>query len=217
VITKESIFEAIINAKDRGVNKTDLGIRKRSVKETIEKILSELEGEEKIVHKGSRYFMPEFATPTKKILKGKSYDSQIKELLKDYVKRGELQDAYSKIAHLKEEIERAFDYVNDIYFGMKKRSLLKIALPTNDDLLIIYDNINALGHYGDSVPIPLFKDEVVKKFNINEDKLNEILLSLDDDGTIYLQTADRPDELKDKDRGIKFQERFLYFVTWVKR
>jgi hypothetical protein len=79
----------------------------------------------------------------------------------------------------------------------------------------VYDELNAINHYGDSVPVPVFKDAVKKKLNISDDEIEKTLLDLDTEEVLYLQTLDRPSDFSDSDRGIKFEGRILYFITWM--
>jgi len=80
----------------------------------------------------------------------------------------------------------------------------------------VYEDLNITHHFGNSVPIPIFKDEVKKHTNISDEEIDKILLDLDSKEIIYLQTLDRPSDFSDSDRGIKFQGRTLYFITWHK-
>jgi excisionase family DNA binding protein len=81
----------------------------------------------------------------------------------------------------------------------------------------IYDELNAVRRFGDSVPVPIFKDEVKKHVAISDEEIDKILLDLDSKEIIYLQTLDRPQDFEDSDRGVKFQGRILYFITWTKK
>jgi excisionase family DNA binding protein len=81
----------------------------------------------------------------------------------------------------------------------------------------VYEDLNVTHHFGDSVPIPIFKDEVKKHVTISDEEIDKILLDLDSKEIIYLQTLDRPQDFKDSDRGIKFGGRVLYFITWTKQ
>ncbi len=221
MITKESVFKAIEEAKATGLAKSKIDGYKKN-KELVMRSITELENEGKIKQKGARYYLPEFAIAKKRLAKTTTAKlSSIETPLKDYVKRKELEDLLSEIfnrlASLKEQVDRAFDYINDIYVEMKKSVPTLKEAPTDEDFRIIYDNLNTLGHFGNSVPVPLFKDEVMKKFKITEEDINHALLDLDKEEIIYLQTADKPEELEDKNRGIKFQGKFLYFITWTKR
>jgi len=80
----------------------------------------------------------------------------------------------------------------------------------------VYEDLNVARHFGDSVPVPTFKDEVKKHINISDEEIEKTLLDLDSKEIIYLQTLDRPSDFGDSDRGIKFQGRILYFITWTK-
>jgi len=81
----------------------------------------------------------------------------------------------------------------------------------------VYEDLNVARHFGDSVPIPIFKDEVKKRINISDEEIEKTLLDLDSKEIIYLQTLDRPSDFSDSDRGIKFQGRILYFITWMNK
>jgi|GEM_PF-6049611 len=93
-------------------------------------------------------------------------------------------------------------------------------IPKEEALRLIfkkaYEDLNVARHFGDSVPVPIFKDEVKKHINISDEEIDKILLDLDSKEIIYLQTLDRPSDFSDSDRGIKFQGRTLYFITWHK-
>jgi len=97
----------------------------------------------------------------------------------------------------------------------------KNLIPRNEGLKAIfkriYDELNAVHHFGDSVPVPNFKDEVKKHINISDEEIDKVLLDLDTKEVLYLQTLDRPQDFKDSDRGIKFEGRILYFITWMKK
>ena len=81
----------------------------------------------------------------------------------------------------------------------------------------VYEDLNITHHFGDSVPIPMFKDEVKKRINISDEEIDKILLDLDSKEIIYLQTLDNPGDFSDSNRGIKFEGRVLYFITWTKK
>ena len=93
-------------------------------------------------------------------------------------------------------------------------------IPKEDALKVIfkkvYEDLNVTHHFGDSVPIPIFKDELKKHINISDEEIDKILLDLDAKEALYLQTLDRPQDFEDSDRGVKFQGRILYFITWHK-
>ena len=93
-------------------------------------------------------------------------------------------------------------------------------IPKDEALKVIfrkvYEDLNVTHRFGDSVPIPIFKDEVKKHTNISDEEIDKILLDLDSKEIIYLQTLDRPSDFSDSDKGIKFQGRTLYFITWHK-
>jgi len=94
-------------------------------------------------------------------------------------------------------------------------------IPKDEALKVIfrkvYEDLNVTHRFGDSVPIPEFKDEVKKHTNISDEEIDNFLLDFDNKEIIYLQTLDRPQDFKDSDRGIKFEGRILYFITWMKK
>jgi len=94
-------------------------------------------------------------------------------------------------------------------------------IPKDEALKVIfrkaYEDLNITHHFGDSVPVPVFKDEVKKHINISDEEIDKILLDLDSKEIVYLQTLDRPSDFSDSDRGIKFEGRVLYFITWTKK
>jgi len=73
------------------------------------------------------------------------------------------KDVIARLNELKNQIDRAYEYIDDIFIYMKTtagestKTLLQV-----DELRIIYDNLNTSYNFGDSVPIPLFKDEIMK-------------------------------------------------------
>lgn len=221
-LTKESIIEKIAKKGDKGATKSE--IYKGKNKEEFEKLLSELLNEGKIIKKGSRFSLKDSSNTLPIEAKKEEY-VKLEVLLKlqdDYLKfkkeaENEIKELRGLIYQLKESLDRAYDYINDVFLYMKEELGVKRDTPNVEDLRIIYDNLNAIHNFGDSVPVPVFKDEVIKKFNISEDEINKILLELDEKEIIYLQTLDRPNEVKDSDRGIKFEGRVLYFITWMKK
>jgi len=94
-------------------------------------------------------------------------------------------------------------------------------IPKDEALKVIfrkvYEDLNATRHFGDSVPVPIFKDEVKKHVAISDEEIDKILLDLDSKEIIYLQILDNQGDFSDSDRGIKFQGRVLYFITWIKK
>jgi len=97
----------------------------------------------------------------------------------------------------------------------------KNLIPRDEGLKAIfkrtYDEMNAINRFGDSVPVPIFKDEVKKHVAISDEEIDKILLDLDSKEIIYLQTLDNPGDFSDSNRGVKFQGRILYFITWMKK
>jgi len=94
-------------------------------------------------------------------------------------------------------------------------------IPKDEALKVIfrkvYEDLNVTHHFSDSVPVPIFKDEVKKYINISDKEIEKTLLDLDSKAIIYLQILDNPGDFSDSDRGIKFQGRILYFITWTKK
>jgi predicted site-specific integrase-resolvase len=81
----------------------------------------------------------------------------------------------------------------------------------------VFDELNLINNYGNSVPVPAFKEAVKKYLDISDEDIDKVLLDLDTQEVIYLQTLDRPAEFQDSDKGIKFGDRVLYFITWQEK
>jgi len=81
----------------------------------------------------------------------------------------------------------------------------------------VFDELNLTRNYGNSVPVPAFKEAVKKYLDISDEDIDKVLLDLDTQEVIYLQTLDRPAEFQDSDKGIKFGDRVLYFITWQEK
>jgi hypothetical protein len=100
------------------------------------------------------------------------------------------------------------------------KTTMGYVIPKEEALKVIfrkvYEDLNVARHFGDSVPVPIFKDEVKKHVAISDEEIDKALLDLDSKEIIYLQTLDRPSDFSDSDRGVKFQGRILYFITWHK-
>jgi excisionase family DNA binding protein len=98
------------------------------------------------------------------------------------------------------------------------KTMTGYVIPKEEALKVIfrkvYEDLNVTHRFGDSVPVPVFKDEVRKHVTISDEEIDKALLDLDSKEIIYLQTLDRPSDFSDSDRGIKFQGRILYFITW---
>jgi len=201
VITKEFVLKKIQAAGIKGVTKSEIaGEEKDSQK--IEKYMKELIKEGKVIKKGGRFYL-----------------SGVKPE-KNYITRGEfeelLQDVFALISNLNERLDRVYEYIDDIFISLKSE-VSTMAEPSVDDLRIIYDNLNANFSFRDSVPVPIFKDDVMGKFSVSEERLNSLLLNLDKKEVIYLQSCGKQDEPKDKDRGIKSGNKILYYITWIKK
>jgi hypothetical protein len=67
----------------------------------------------------------------------------------------------------------------------------------------VYDDVNLKINAGDSVSIKNFKDELKKVIQLSEEEVNKILLALDDEEVLHLQTVDNPGELTEEDRKLQ--------------
>ncbi|MCD6427480.1 MAG: hypothetical protein J7L03_05240 [Caldisericaceae bacterium] len=206
--SKEDLLEEIANAGKEGITLTKLVGRKRKDMAVGKELLGELIELKKIVKKGSRFYLAGIK-PTRKRKK------------KNYVTREELEgileEVYKDIALLKDRIDRAFEYVDEVFLETRSR-VRKKNLPEISDMQIAYDNVNRKENAGDSVPISSFKKELRRMgFEFDEDELNEKLLELDRKEIIYLQIANNPDELPNKEYGIQSDRGFLFYITWIKR
>ena len=216
MLTKETFLQKIVESGEKGITKSALYRGKE--KETFENIIKELLSEGKIVEKNRRLFAKEalkLATP-KPMKEEIVTQSEIQSLKNEFA--AFKKDVIARLNELKIQIDRAYEYIDDIFIYMKTtagestKTLLQV-----DELRIIYDNLNTSYNFGDSVPIPLFKDEIMKKYKVSEEELNTMLLDLDNKEIIHLQTIDDPEDFADSNRGIKFENRIFYFITWMKR
>jgi len=129
----------------------------------------------------------------------------------DKILEKELAEINKKISDLKGQIDRIYEYVDEIFILHRKEQS-----PNEEEMRIVYDNINIKGNFENSVPIYLFKDELKKKFNINEEALNEKIIALDEKEIIYLRAADK--EIENPSQCIKSKNgKLLYYITWMKR
>jgi hypothetical protein len=80
----------------------------------------------------------------------------------------------------------------------------------------VYDEVNLKTNAGNSVKIKDFKNELKKVSNLKDDEIDEILLKLDDDDILHLQTADAPNDLPEEERkaSISFEGRIFAYITW---
>ncbi|MBP8613121.1 MAG: hypothetical protein KBI30_03920 [Candidatus Atribacteria bacterium] len=217
MLTKETFLQKIVESGEKGITKSALYRGKE--KETFENIIKELLSEGKIVEKNRRLFAKEalkLATP-KPMKEEIVTQSEIQSLKNEFA--AFKKDVIARLNELKNQIDRAYEYIDDIFIYMKTttagestKTLLQV-----DELRIIYDNLNTSYNFGDSVPIPLFKDEIMKKYKVSEEELNTMLLDLDNKEIIHLQTIDDPEDFADSNRGITFENRIFYFITWMKR
>jgi len=218
---KEEILKKIEENGSEGITKSDLKKRfKKVTSEELDKIIEELLKEGKIEknNRGRLFIKIEKLPLGKELPKYVSYEEfeKFKKEVYETIKK-EVDAIKNRFSEIKNEIDRAYDYISDVFIYMKEEKGVKKDKPTVDDLRMIYDNLNAIYNFGDSVPVPIFKDEVMKKFNISEEEVDNLLLDLDSKEIIYLQTLDNPQDFSDSNRGIKFEGRVLYFITWMKK
>ncbi len=209
--SKEDVLEIIANAKENGATLTEIaGTRSKKGREYIKEILEELINDKLIVKKNkSRFVLPQYKKTKKKTVK-------------NYVTREELEgivnEIYKDLAKLNDKIDRAFEYIDEVFLQMKKEKKSVSKLPDREEMLIAYDNVNRKENAGDSVPIPDFKRELRRMgFTFTDQEINELLLNLDKAEIIYLQQANDPETLEEKDKGIKTERGILFYITWIKR
>ena len=217
MLTKETVLKKIVDNGEKGTTKSALYRGKE--KETFENIIKELLSEGKIVEKNRRLFAKEalkLATP-KPVKEEITIQSEIQSLKNEFA--AFKKETIERLNELKNQIDRAYEYIDDIFIYMKTTSASESTktLLQVDELRIMYDNLNAVYNFGDSVPIPLFKDEIMKKYKVSEEELDKMLLDLDNKEIIHLQTIDDPEDFADSNRGITFENRIFYFITWMKR
>jgi excisionase family DNA binding protein len=101
--------------------------------------------------------------------------------------------------------------------GMKMRAQYVIPKEEAFELIFkkVYDDVNLKINAGDSVSIKNFKDELKKVIQLSEEEVNKILLALDDEEVLHLQTVDNPGELTEEERkvAIEFNGRTLFYIT----
>lgn len=208
--SKEKIIEFIKKSGKNGATLTSIAeTTKRSSLEYIltKQLLNDLISEKKIEKSHSRYYI----VGIRKHKKARS----------KYVTRNELeeviQQVYKDIATLKAQIDRAFEYVDEVFLSVRQHKPLT-TLPTEQDMQIAYDNVNQRENAGDSVPLPDFKRELEKMgFKFSDEEINKKLLDMDKAEIIYLQQANDPEELEEKEKGIQTDRGFLFYITWIKR
>jgi hypothetical protein len=124
-----------------------------------------------------------------------------------------LSEINKKISDLKEQIDRVYEYVDEIFLFERRNQF-----PNDEEMRIVYDNLNVKGNFEDSIPIYLFKNELKKKFNITEEELNKKIIELDKREIIYLTASGETEETKKSERYIKSKNGDLfYYITWRKR
>ena len=125
----------------------------------------------------------------------------------------ELGEINKKISNLKEQIDRIYEYVDEIFILRRKGQP-----PNEEEMRIIYDNINTQGSFKESMPLYIFKDELKKKFNISEEGLNEKIIELNKREIIHLRSADKSEKIKEPEHCIKSKNgKLFYYITWMKR
>lgn len=208
--SKEDILEIIANAKEKGITLTGIaGTRKKKETAPVKDILGKLVTSGKITKSGNRFF-----------LSGVKKKRQRKT--KNYITREEVEgivgEIYKDMAHLKDQIDRAFEYVDEIFLNLRSKKEKASKLPSGEEMLIAYDNVNRRENAGDSVPIPDFKKELKKMgFTFEDEEINKKLLEMDNEEIIYLQQANNPEELDEREKGINTDRGFLFYITWIKR
>ncbi len=225
MVDKNLILKKVEEKGKEGITKSELGKKLKIKKEDLEALVETLLKENKIIYKNRRLFTQ--SVEEKENVSGslEAIEKLKKEVFKeiDSLKgrvaelKNEIDSLKGKISELKNEIDRVYEYVDDVFLYLKKEKGINKQKPSIGELLMIYDNLNATHNFGDSIPLPLFKDEILKKFKISESELDELLLELDRKEIIYLQTLDNKNDFEDSNRGINYQGRVLYFITWMKR
>jgi len=218
--TKEEMLKLIRESGKAGITLTKLaGTRKRSSAEykLTKQFLADLESQHLVVKSGSRYYLA--GVKGKKTAKKKA----------NYITKEDfeavVQEIYKDLSALKNEIDRVYEYVDEVFLVTRKKNANKAEgerdFPGEEEMLIAYDNINERENAGDSVSIADFKKELEKMgFSFTEEALNEKLLEMDKNEIIYLQEANNPETLSENERkrGINDKERgFLFYITWIKR
>ncbi|MEF3244666.1 MAG: hypothetical protein K6343_01585 [Caldisericaceae bacterium] len=211
MVDKNLILKKVEEKGKEGITKSELRKKIKIKKEELEALVEALTKENKIIDKRGRLFAKSFEEKESAFVSLEELEKTKKEIFK------EIDSLKGKIAELKNEIDRVYEYVDDVFLYLKKEKGITSQKPSIDDLLIIYDNLNATHNFGDSIPLPLFKDEILEKYNISENEIDELLLELDRKEIIYLQTLDNKNDFEDSNRGINYQGRLLYFITWMKR
>jgi hypothetical protein len=125
----------------------------------------------------------------------------------------ELGEINKKISDLKEQIDRIYEYVDEIFILQRKGQS-----PNEEEMRIIYDNINTQGSFKESMPLYIFKDELKKKFNISEERLNEKIIELNKREIIHLRGAEKSEKIEEPEHCIKSKNgKLFYYITWMKR
>ncbi len=218
--TKEEMLKLIRESGKKGMTLTQLsGTRKRSSAEykLTKQFLADLESQHLIVKSGSRYYLA--GVKGKKTLK-KKVNYITKEEFEEV-----LREVYKDLSALKNEIDRVYEYVDEVFLITRKKSAGKAKseqdFPDEEEMRIAYDNINERENAGDSVSIAEFKRELEKMgFRFTDEEMDKKLLEMDKNEVIYLQEANNPETLEESERkrGIDDKERgFLFYITWIKR
>ncbi len=216
MLTKEDVLKVICETKEKGITREDLISGNEISKDELDKILSQLVKERKIYEMNKRIYPTDKKVEGQKV-EGKKYLN--KRDVKKYVTREEfqehLQNVSERLSELKEEIDRLFDYVGDIYISIKKESGKTVKKPNFEELLMIYDNLNSKFHYKDLVPVSVFKREVMDKYSLTDSEIDEIILQLEKDEVVHLQGDAK--NTKNLGKGIEINRKTFNFITWIRR
>ncbi len=218
--TKEEMLKLIRESGKKGITFTALsGTRKRSSAEykLTKQFLADLESQHLIVKSNSRYYLAG--------VKGKKAPKKKVNYITKEEFEAIVQEIYKDLSALKSEIDRVYEYVDEVFLLTRKKNAGKTEseqdFPSEDEMRIAYDNINERENAGDSVSIAEFKKELEKMgFRFTEEAINKKLLEMDKNEVIYLQEANNPEILDESERkkGINDRERgFLFYITWIKR
>ncbi|MHA1265544.1 MAG: hypothetical protein ACTSRS_09945 [Candidatus Helarchaeota archaeon] len=80
----------------------------------------------------------------------------------------------------------------------------------------IYQHLNIKNNYGEVVPIPLLKQELLEKTpGLSTEDFNTFLLKLEEKRVLDLQIASDPTKVPDAQEGIAHPQRgLIYYVVW---
>lgn len=218
MLTKEYILMKISQSKEKGITRSEIYGENKELKEAVEQHISDLIKEGKVIERNKRIYL----SGMQEVKKREKHPQPAKaDTRGNFITREEVQglmeEAFARISGLKEEIDRLYDYISDVFVNMKKDQTGKRIEVGVDELMMVYDNLNSRHHYGDSLPLPVFKREVMKTYPISEKELDEMLLNLYRSEAIYLQVAGKGESNIEKEHAIEHNGKVYYFITWVKR